>query len=122
MRNGKAWSLFALSIVLTVLRCAPRSATAAPPVRRLTVHEWGTFTSLQDETGRTIGGINADDEPVPPFVHSLRWDLIIGTISRGALRRQLGVTHRLESTVWYFQHPQGGAWLTRGFFAGYISA
>ncbi|HEX7617225.1 MAG TPA: hypothetical protein VF480_00750, partial [Verrucomicrobiae bacterium] len=35
------------------------------------VHEWGTFTSLQDENGRAIGGINTDDEPVPEFVHRL---------------------------------------------------
>ncbi|MEP0844997.1 MAG: hypothetical protein HRF43_20030 [Phycisphaerae bacterium] len=37
----------------------------------LVVHEWGTFTSLQDETGRALGGLNADDEPLPPFVHSV---------------------------------------------------
>jgi len=37
----------------------------------MVVHEWGTFTSLQDETGRTIGGINADVEPLPSFVHDL---------------------------------------------------
>ena len=37
----------------------------------LVVHEWGTFTSLQNEKGEAIGGINVDDEPVPAFVHSL---------------------------------------------------
>src|SRR6476659_1533160 len=36
---------------------------------RIVVHEWGTFTSYQDESGRAIGGINTDDEPVPAFVH-----------------------------------------------------
>jgi hypothetical protein len=36
------------------------------------VHEWGTFTALQDESGAAIGGINTDDEPVPPFVHRSR--------------------------------------------------
>jgi hypothetical protein len=35
---------------------------------QLKVHEWGTFTSLQDERGTAIGGINTDDEPVPLFV------------------------------------------------------
>ena len=35
----------------------------------LVVHEWGTFTSLQDEAGRTLGSINTDDEPVPRFCH-----------------------------------------------------
>ncbi len=38
---------------------------------RLAVHEWGTFTSLQDEAGRTLGSINSDDEPLPPFTHEL---------------------------------------------------
>ena len=38
---------------------------------KLEVHEWGTFTSFQDERGATIAGINVDDEPVPKFVHRL---------------------------------------------------
>ena len=41
----------------------------SPP---LVVHEWGTFTSFQDAAGKTISGINVDDEPVPRFVHRLR--------------------------------------------------
>src|SRR5688572_27293906 len=39
--------------------------------KTLVVHEWGTFTSLQDEKGEPIGGINTDDEPVPAFVRRL---------------------------------------------------
>src|SRR5262245_19600314 len=35
----------------------------------LLVHEWGTFTSLQDEQGSELSGINTDDEPLPKFVH-----------------------------------------------------
>ncbi len=31
------------------------------------MHEWGTFTVLQDEKGDAIPGINIDDEPVPAF-------------------------------------------------------
>src|SRR4051794_36163830 len=38
---------------------------------RVVVHEWGTLTCLQNERGEAIGGINADDEPVPPFVHRI---------------------------------------------------
>ena len=37
----------------------------------LVVHEWGTFTTLQDEAGTELTGINVDDEPVPEFVHNL---------------------------------------------------
>jgi len=45
-----------------------RPATAGD---RLIVHEWGTFTSLQNEQGNELPGINTDDEPVPQFVHNL---------------------------------------------------
>jgi hypothetical protein len=38
---------------------------------KVIVHEWGTFTCLQDELGKAIGGINVDDEPVPSFVFSV---------------------------------------------------
>ena len=46
-------------------------ASAFARAESMVVHEWGTFTSLQDESGNAIGGINADDEPVPPS--STRW-------------------------------------------------
>src|SRR5688500_17461216 len=42
---------------------------------KLTGHEWGTFTVLQDEEGQPLGGINTDDEPVPDFVHNTSWSL-----------------------------------------------
>jgi hypothetical protein len=98
------------------------------------VHEWGTFTSLQDETGRSIGGINTDDEPVPAFVHEGYPQLlktatelpgIVGGkgITSYCLR---DVTMRLETPVVYFHLPPGqrearlsvnvafrGGWLTQ---------
>jgi len=43
---------------------------------KLVVHEWGTFTSLQDENGKALGGINVDDEPVPDFVYGNKGDWI----------------------------------------------
>src|SRR5262245_40853526 len=52
-----------------------RTATLASASDRLVIHEWGTFTCLQDETGRAISGVNTDDEPVPDFVHRIS-DLI----------------------------------------------
>jgi hypothetical protein len=77
----------------------------------LIVHEWGTFTSLQDETGRTIGGINSDDEPVPKFVHDLnrllilRPDQLPPVCYQGAPRCHPDVTMRLETPVIYFHLP-----------------
>jgi hypothetical protein len=77
----------------------------------LIVHEWGTFTSLQDETGRAIGGINSDDEPVPKFVHDLdrllilRPDPLPPICYQGAPRCHPDVTMRLETPVIYFHLP-----------------
>lgn len=88
--------------ILSVIFAAPALA------QDLVVHEWGTLTSLQDDDGRTLGGINSDDEPVPPFCHSLRWDLILGNPSQGVPRCHPDVTMRLETPVLYF-HPARGA-------------
>src|SRR5947208_1368633 len=78
----------------------------------LLVHEWGTFTSLQDETGRAIGGINSDDEPVPRFVHNLNRLLILKpdelppVFYQGAPHCHPCVTMRLETPVIYFHLPK----------------
>jgi hypothetical protein len=98
----------ALTLVLLVMVGA-----AAAQGSRLVVHEWGTFTSFQDENGRTIAGINADDEPVPAFVHRMVGMEIFATTSRparwsqGAPRCHPDVTLRLETPVLYF-YPSAG--------------
>lgn len=79
----------------------------------LVVHEWGTFTSLQDEQGNTIGGINTDEERLPEFVHDLR-PVRMATSSDLAPRFikfapvcAPEVTMRLETPVVYFHLPPG---------------
>jgi hypothetical protein len=98
---------------------------------RVIVHEWGTFTCLQDEDGNSIGGINTDDEPVPPFVHRLAYNLLLSPTEapphffQGAPSCHPDVTMRLETPVMYFYPPKGvslppfnvhvsfrGGWLT----------
>jgi hypothetical protein len=96
---------------------------------QLVVHEWGTFTSLQDERGEAIGGINTDDEPVPGFVHRAA-NLIQagGDAGKGIPPNDSEVTMRLETPVIYFHLPPGeksrtvdvnvafrGGWLTEYF-------
>jgi len=101
------------------------------------VHEWGTFTSLQDESGRAIGGINSDDEPVPPFVHRLDDFVLLSpsevppSFNKGARNAHPDVTMRLETPVIYFHPPAAvtglqaavvrvkfhGGWLTE-FYPG----
>ncbi|MBF0313144.1 MAG: hypothetical protein HQK50_00655 [Oligoflexia bacterium] len=34
-----------------------------------TVHEWGTFTSLQGADGKVLEGMHHEEEHLPPFVH-----------------------------------------------------
>ena len=75
------------------------------------VHEWGTFTSLQNESGDAIGGINTDDEPVPEFVHRLAGFLLLQptempySFCQGAPACHPDVTMRLETPVIYFHPP-----------------
>ena len=61
-----------LPLFLPLAAIASEATTPKP----LVVHEWGTFTSLQDESGQAIGGLNTDDEPVPKAVLSITidWD------------------------------------------------
>jgi hypothetical protein len=105
----------------------PRKADAA----ELAVHEWGTFTSLQDENGQAVGGINTDDEPVPKFVHRLSDFLVLRPTGippsyfQGAPHCHPDVTMRLETPVLYF-HPSGSEMLSNltvraQFHGGWLS-
>lgn len=98
---------------LLPLLCAVALGATAQP-QPLVIHEWGTFTSLQDEAGRTLSGINSDDEPVPAFVHGLNSFLILpdsagARFSKGVARSRPDVTMRLETPVVYFHPPKDAA-------------
>lgn len=76
----------------------------------LVIHEWGTFTCLQDETGRAIPGVNTDDEPVPEFVHRItelipKPSELAPIYYKGVPRTHRQVQVRLETPVLYF-YPQ----------------
>lgn len=101
-----------LTLVLAIGGIALRPACAAESVP-FVVHEWGTFTTLQNDEGRELPGINIDDEPVPEFVHNLAPYLLNNAIlsnehwiyrQKGAPRQHPMVTMRLETPVVYF-HP-----------------
>ena len=78
---------------------------------QLVVHEWGTFTELQNEQGVALNGINTDDEPVPDFVHGFGNAVLEKTFGSGyPLSKQLPYRHndvlvRLETPVIYFYPP-----------------
>ncbi|HKD35881.1 MAG TPA: hypothetical protein VKB78_03745, partial [Pirellulales bacterium] len=101
--------LLGVAVILAGFAFTAVQARADDP---LIVHEWGTFTSLQDSSGRQIGGINIDDEPLPPFVHNLNPFVLIQPhslsryMSKGAPARHPFVTLRLETPVIYFHPPK----------------
>jgi hypothetical protein len=114
-----------------LLLCLGSSAFAHAP-GTLAVHEWGTFTALQNDEGDALGGINIDDEPLPAFCHNLHpWALEPANATcrrrdaKGIPERHPWVTLRLETPVLYFHPPEGskpfsidvgvqfrGGWLT----------
>jgi hypothetical protein len=87
------------------------SALAQTSGKPLVVHEWGTFTSLQNESGRSLGYLNSSAEPLPDFVHNLRSGIILGGkrpnyLTKGVdLGAHPDITMRLETPVIYF-HPE----------------
>lgn len=91
--------------LLCVLFLTCGIALASDPV---VVHEWGTFTSLQNERGDSLSGINQDVEPLPSFVTSLMVNENKG-ISRFV---SPAVTMRLETPVVYFHLPKGSPPMT----------
>jgi hypothetical protein len=105
------------------------SRAADPP---LVVHEWGTFTTIHDEAGEPLGGVNSEDEPLPKFVHDLAWDWTVGSAAdqyqnhmrKGYPQCHPEVTMRLETPVIYF-HTNGSnvrsADLEVQFRGGYLT-
>src|SRR5438876_8529795 len=100
-----------MKTVLSLLLCLPTFAVRSENAR-LVVHEWGTFTSLQDEAGRTLGSINSDDEPLPSFTHELDYFHHLKPGELPPILYQLApashpaVTMRLETPVVYFHPPK----------------
>ena len=66
-----------MKLLQLVLAVSIGPAVALAQNQKLLVHEWGTFTSLQDEAGRTLGGINSEDEPLPRFTHDIDHLLVL---------------------------------------------
>jgi hypothetical protein len=83
-------------------------AFASPEPAPIVVHEWGTFTSFQDERGEAFVAINSDDEPLPEFCHRIFEKLASSVpLTKGGPRHHPRVTMRLETPVVYFHPPAG---------------
>jgi hypothetical protein len=117
----KRRSPFYLALAFFALTAAPAGASD-----RLVIHEWGTFTSLQNDNGDLIAGVNTDDEPVPGFVHDIGNAVTRGSsemtpafrenTTKGSIPRlHPDVTMRLETPVVYFHLPKGVDHMTLDF-------
>jgi hypothetical protein len=78
------------------------------------IHEWGTFTVLQDEAGETLPGVNLNEETLPPFVFRLNPGLVsegyshnplLRPYSKGLPSRLLLARMRMETPVIYIYPP-----------------
>lgn len=124
--NARCGQIFLFAAVGAVVWTGP--AWGGEP---LVVHEWGTFTVLQDETGAALPGVNTDDEALPEFVHRLSSELVVGpsdlapAYSKGVPAIHREVTMRLETPVVYFHPPKGSGPLKVdvrvGFRGGWLS-
>src|ERR1043166_6856700 len=99
-------SRFLLAVVFAGL-------TVGLQAQPLVGHEWGTFTSLQDEEGRTLDGINTDDEPVPSFCHDMAPRLVLNRgggawgLLEGARREDTAMLRCGSKRRWcIFIHPK----------------
>ncbi len=102
--NRTAWLLPGFALLI------PASVQAS----EIVVHEWGTFTSLQNERGEAIGGINVDTEPLPGFVHNFALAVLPNAAPLGGKGLSIGaprmdITMRLETPVIYFHLPARAA-------------
>lgn len=64
----------------------------ALPAGHLTVHEWGTFLSMQGSDGVMLGGMVDSDEVLPPFVR----ERVLRGLSRATMYQ------KMETPVTYF--------------------
>ena len=114
LQRRVVWPGLITSLAALALAFPVRASDKNPVI----VHEWGTFTSLQDENGQAIGGINVDDEPVPFFVWGDGGRQIIAQHEdglglppylegKGLAANDSAVTERLETPVIYIYPPNG---------------
>lgn len=93
-----------LSVVVAVASVAAQSQSP-PTVNKLTVHEWGTFTSVAGANGHAVEWIplNGPSE-LPCFVKNLNAGFNV-KVPIGGLLNQMKATVRMETPVVYFYSP-----------------
>ncbi|PHS10287.1 MAG: hypothetical protein COA78_11415 [Blastopirellula sp.] len=101
------------TILMLGLSLFVQNGIAAEPY---TVHEWGTFTVLQDEAGNPLPGVNINEEALPAFVHRLSPSLLLGNNQLSPFRRRVSkaiaasypsALMRMETPIIYIYPPKG---------------
>ncbi len=77
------------------------SANAQP----LTVHEWGTFTTLHGSNGGTLSGLYFEEEQLPSFVYHFPGFSPDPAIATNGYIPCKDVTVKMETPVLYFYSP-----------------
>jgi hypothetical protein len=91
------------------------SGNPGTPSQPLTVHEWGTFTSVNSSAGSLMEGMHHEEEALPAFVYG-RGKLANPAPSpsgpagmKGFEQAPTGVTQKLETPVLYFYGSPGAS-------------
>lgn len=99
--------------------CLLTSALAAAD-SGLTVHEWGTFTTVNASDGRQLSGLEVEEEALPAFVYNLA--AFSPSNNKGWYGPLHGVTVKMETPVIYFYTDRPGPVRVEvGFNGGSIS-
>lgn len=104
-----------LRIVFLLFAAASLTSARA----ELTVHEWGTFTSVNASDGVLLSGLEREEHPLPNFVRSLTG---FSPGSKGWNRPVKNVTIKMETPVLYFYSDrEQPVKIEVGFHGGSIS-
>jgi hypothetical protein len=91
---------FSLAASLHAQQTSTNSPSATPSP--LTVHEWGTFTTLSGSDGVLLPGLYKEEASLPYFVHCSPGFSYGGYIHKGLYLECSDVTLKMETPVIYF--------------------
>lgn len=99
---------------LCTLLALTTTAVAGDTDKPFVIHEWGTFTVMQNERGETIPGVNLNEEPLPSFTHRLYPGVVregqasnplLRPLSKGLPSQLLAARMRMETPIIYIYPP-----------------
>ncbi|MBK7883720.1 MAG: hypothetical protein IPJ81_07915 [Chitinophagaceae bacterium] len=94
-----------ISAAFVLISLVILKSNSKPAQSDLTVHEWGTFTTLHDSKGNQLSGVYLEEEGLPRFVHSLSPQYPSVKGGKGFTTPE-NVTVKMETPVIYFYSPK----------------